>query len=1095
MTKILGLDLGTNSIGWAVVDGKNNKINGIGARIFPMGVNMIKGTVEESKNATRREARGKRKNYFRRKIRKNLLLKELQKNNMAPNAEVEINEWNKENPYPLRQRAISKPVSLLELGRIFFHLSQRRGFKSNRKAGGEEDKEKSTIFKGVPASGKIGISETKQKIENYKTLGDYLASINPHETRIRNRYTTRKMYIDEFNFIWEEQKKYHAKILTDTLKAKLGINDKGKETGILFYQRPLRSQKHLIGKCTFEPTKTKCSVSAIPFELFRAWQWTHSVECDGEKLTKEQREIILNLLCSKDKTEFKDIRKILKLGDSSYNFNYKDDDKVVGTYTISKLSKLFGKNWDEMNEQQKEDVWHTIYTATDDEWLLEYAARKWNLDEKQIKSLKAINLKQDYAQLSRKAILNILEFLPDFRYDEAVVLAGVKNAFGNDWNNFDSNKKDEIINAVADIVLNNENYIEIVKDYLKDDYSLTEEQLKKLYHHSLKMKSELKSKLPVDVAADKEISNLRNPMVSQALFELRSLVNNLIDEHGAFDEIKVEMARDLKSSSDKRMEIRKDQKRLEVKNDEVKKELEKYNLPPTHDNVLKYKLWQECKEHCPYTGKQIAIEILFSGEIQIEHIVPWSISLNDSYMNKTLCFADENRAKGDKTPFQYYGNDDAKWKVVKERAKKIFANPNSYSKYKTFIKQTVDTDFISRQLNDTRYIAKEAKVYLEKVCKNVKVAPGQMTANLRHHWGLNKILNTVEDTKNRDDHRHHAIDALVMACFTQKHLNEISKWNRYNRTYEMAAISRPWENFWNDTKAAIDTILVSHKNKNRVLTSKNVILEKNGKVYKNKGVAARGQLHLETIYGKHKDKQGKEFLHLRKPLEALDNKAKVNKIADINVQKLIIAAIEKAGGYTGEKKDKVPPNAFFKTDEHGNKIPFVFLPNKNGSPIPIKKVRLKEPSENAVMLKDINQWVDPGSNHHIIIYEDALGVLKQKVVSFWDVVERKNRKDNMFKLPDDGAKIITTLSINDMFIVGLKDEDIDWKSNARVISKYLYRVQKTSTTGYNVVFRHHLASNIDNPKQMIGIASMTAYKQLNPVKIKISPSGKIKKIN
>ncbi len=1094
MAKILGLDLGTNSIGWAVVDDKNNKINGIGSRIFPMGVNMEKGN-EESKNATRREARGKRRNYFRRKIRKNLLLKELQKNNMAPTSESELNEWNKENPYVLRQRAISKPVSLLELGRIFFHLSQRRGFKSNRKSGSEDDKEKSAIFKGVPASGKIGISETKNQIENYKTLGDYLASLNPHETRIRNRYTTRKMYIDEFNTIWEEQKKYHPQVLNDKLKAKLGINDKGKETGILFYQRPLRSQKHLIGKCTFEPTKTKCPVSAISFELFRAWQWTHSVECNGEKLSKEQREIILNLLCTKDKTEFKDIRKALKLTDSSNNFNYKEDDKVVGTYTISKLSKLFGKKWDEMNEQQKEDVWHIIYTATDDEWLLEYAKNKWSFDEKQIKSLKAINFKQDYAQLSRKAILNILEFLPDFRYDEAVVLAGVKNAFGNDWNKFDSTKKEEIINAIADIVLNNENYIDVVKEFLKDDYSLTDEQLKKLYHHSLKMKSELQSKLPVDVTADKEIANLRNPMVSQALFELRSLINNLIDEHGAFDEIKVEMARDLKSSADKRMEIRRDQKRLEAENDRVKKELEKYNMPPTHDNVLKFKLWEECKKQCPYTGKQIGVEILFGGEIQIEHIVPWSISLNDSFMNKTLCFADENRAKGDKTPFQFYGNDEAKWEVVKERAKKLFANPASYSKYKTFIKQTVDDGFIARQLNDTRYIAKEAKVYLEKVCKNVKVAPGQMTANLRHHWGLNKILNTVDDTKSRDDHRHHAVDALVMACFTQKHLNEISKWNRYNRTYEMQAISKPWENFWIDTKAAIDNVLVSHKNKNRVLTSKNITIEKDGETHKGKGVAARGQLHKETIYGLHKDKKGETNYHIRKPLEAIDNKAKVNKIADINVQKLIIAAIEKAGGYTGDKKDKVPTNAFFKADEQGNKLPLVFLPNKNGNPIPIKKVRVKEVSSGAVKLKDnINQWVEPGSNNHIIVYKNALGELCDKAISFWEAVERKKQKQPLYQLPENGVKIITTLQINDMFLLGIKEDEIDWKKpNINYLKQHLYRVQKTSSIHYS--FRLHNASTLNNKKEEVELQSFKKWIELNPIKVKISPTGKIKKIN
>ncbi|HVA99011.1 MAG TPA: type II CRISPR RNA-guided endonuclease Cas9 [Bacteroidia bacterium] len=860
----------------------------------------------------------------------------------------------------------------------------------------------------------------------------------------------------------------------------------------------MRSQNHLIGKCTFEPTKSRCPISALVFEQCRAWQWAHTVEYNGNKLTKEERELILNLLLSKDKLTFKDIKKALKLSSEVYSFNYKDDDKIVGSYTISKLSKVFDKEWDVMTEQQKEDAWHIIYTATDDEWLTQYAKAKWNFNEKQLKAITSINFKQDYAQLSRKALNNILEFLPDYRYDEAVVLAGVKNAFNKEWNNFDTDKKNEIINAIADIVLNNENYIDYVKEYLKNDYNLSDADLKKLYHHSEKIeKGKRYDKLPVSVDADKEISSLRNPIVTQALFELRNLINNLIDEHGKFDEIKVEMARDLKTSAKVRLETRTKQKQLEVANDEVKKKLEKRNLDLTHDNILKYKLWEECKHICPYTGNEIALSILFTGEIQIEHIVPWSRSLNDSFMNKTLCFADENRAKGDKTPYEYYGNDEHKWEEVKDRAKKLFANPNSYNKFKTFVKQTIDTDFISRQLNDTRYISKEAKNYLEKICANVKVAPGQMTANLRHHWGLNKIL-SGDDNKTRDDHRHHAVDALVMACFTQNHLQEISKWNRYNRTYEMQAITKPWESFWIDAKTAIDTILVSHKANKRILTTRNHTTEKNGKKHTNTGVAARGQLHKETVYGQHKDVKGETFYHMRKPLEAIDNKAKVGKIADIQIQKLVIQAIEKAGGYIGDKKDKVPPNAFFKSDENGNKIPLVYLKNQNGNPVPIKKVRIKENSSGAVKLKDeINQWVEPGSNHHILIYKNSEGDLCEKVVTFWEAIERKKQKLPIYQLPDNGTEIVTALQINDMFLLGIKEEDINWNNpNHDFLKKYLYRIQKLTSGDY--WFRFHLASSLENDlyKQIRGFGNgKTGWFNFNPIKVTVTPTGKIKKLN
>jgi CRISPR-associated endonuclease Csn1 len=197
-------------------------------------------------------------------------------------------------------------------------------------------------------------------------------------------------------------------------------------------------------------------------------------------------------------------------------------------------------------------------------------------------------------------------------------------------------------------------------------------------------------------------------------------VNELIDEHGKIDEIKVEMARDLKISKSQRNKIRKEQKRLERENDRVKARLLEERQRITHDNILLYKLWEECKHTCPYTGKPISVTQLFSGEVQIEHIHPWSRSLNDSFSNKTLCYADENRKKGNKTPFEFYGSDEANWSAIKERALKLFSDtkeyPNAYQKFKRFVQQKFDDDFSTRQLNDTRYISKEAKNYLSKIC-------------------------------------------------------------------------------------------------------------------------------------------------------------------------------------------------------------------------------------------------------------------------------------------------------------------------------------------------------------------------------------------
>jgi CRISPR-associated endonuclease Csn1 len=383
MAKILGLDLGTNSIGWALIDDTANKIVGIGSRIFPMGVdNLGDGDNEISKNAGRTGARGVRRQFFRRRLRKKVLLKALLENEMCPMTAIDFDNWKQTkqfpsdklaswfalNPYELRNKALTDKVSLEEIGRIFYHLIQRRGFLSNSRKGGSDD---GAIFKGNPKEGKIGIIETQEHIQD-KTLGSYLFKIYPKENqpfqdgleRIRNRYTTRKMYVDEFEMIWDKQKQFHA-VLNDELKQGIGGRkvDGYKEDGILFHQRPLRSQKHLVGNCSFEPTKTKCPLSAIPFEQFRVWQWVNTVEYNGKKISQEEKEKIVLFLYANEKLDFKKIRKVIGRDSAEFKFNYKDDDKIVGTYTISNLSnkKYFGNKWFEFSEKEQEDIWHVLY--------------------------------------------------------------------------------------------------------------------------------------------------------------------------------------------------------------------------------------------------------------------------------------------------------------------------------------------------------------------------------------------------------------------------------------------------------------------------------------------------------------------------------------------------------------------------------------------------------------------------------------------------------------------------------------------------------------------------------------------------------------
>ena len=1188
---ILGLDLGTNSIGWAVIDGKKNKIQDCGVNVFPEGVNLENGR-ESSKNETRRKVRGARRQQFRRKIRRKLLRDLLQKNEMMPPEKEAIREWFKLNPYEFRKIALDEKISLQELGRIFYHLSQRRGFKSNRKAG--DAKEESAIFKGK--DGKTGIDDTRQGMENHHSLGEYLNSLNPHQERIRNRYTTRQMYVEEFLSIWTKQADYHPELTRELMQeigGKFHKDEDGKiklkKEGIIFHQRPLKSQKYLIGKCSFEPTKRRAPASCIPFEKFRAWQWSHTVECDGKKLSKEQRQKVVDYLLSVDKPAFETIvKKALKLNPGDHIFNYQEPEgkevKIVGSTVIRKLNDIF-KDWKQKSDKEQEDIWHVLFSATDNDWLEKYAKEKWQLNEKSIETIKKLTFDSKYANLSRNAINKILEFLPDHPYHQAVALAGVKNAMGEKgekgekcWKNLNPDKRNSLKQEVVDMVGSDTagGYLDKLKRHLRRNHGLDEKRLQKLYHHSVIKEEEIRDRLPRGEAADREIQNLRNPMVSQALFELRKLVNSLLKKHGSFTEIKVELARDLKNSKKRRDEIKKDQNRRERENDRVKEELERYGqcIRINHENILKYKLWEECRHICPYTGKPIGVEKLFSGEIQIEHIVPWSRSLNDSYLNKTLCYADENRNKGNRTPYEFYRSDE--WDKVKTRVSNLFrtsmdkynrfiqekgsdkgpvnrqvvqqvmdkaselfgksdqfpdcqkkfkefveketGDGNSinrqlwnkvkkkalssfspcsklpsyitgYKKFERFVKEKVDdSDFISRQLNDTRYISRQAKDYLKKICPKISVNPGQMTAHIRHHWGLNTILSDSA-VKDRSDHRHHAIDAMVIACLRQEHLQQLAERNRYQRNHDDESINRPWTDFWPDAKDAIEQILVSHRKVSRVLSARTHKTKKNGREYQNIGIAARGQLHKESNYGRRRNPETKkEGFHIRKPLTAL-TPAMFPKIVDKNIRELAEERLKdvpmKNGKY--DEKSEAFKTVFSKPLDFKDKNDDKWRP-------PIRKVRIAENSTGIVQLKeDVNRWVEPGDNHHVLIYRNKKGELAEKVVTFLEAVRRKRDGKALFQLPEDGIEIVTTLQRDDMFLLNLNENDIDW-DDKRILQPHLYRVQKLSAGDY--YFRLATASTLKRQDESWTIKGFgegkTGWLRANPIKVDLTVDGTIR---
>ena len=601
MTKILGLDLGTNSIGWAIVDkdGTDFTLIDKGVRIFSEGVKSEKG-IESSKAAERTGYRSARKIKFRRKLRKYETLKVLSENGMCPLSVDEVEEWRKSgfkqyplnpeflkwlrtddnqniNPYFFRDKASKQKVTLYELGRALYHIAQRRGFLSNRldqSADGiieqnapniesrieeantinelmveindyfdrldileknakdldEGEKKLKTLYNALKkiieandfetakieviarlnrkedqGAVKQEIGEISQAIRDggFTTLGQYFSSLY-NKGKIRNHYTAREEhYLNEFEIICEKQgitginkeEKLPEKRYSNLAKALYKA---------IFFQRPLKSQKGLIGKCSLEKSKTRCAISHPDFEEYRMWSYVNTIKIktpDDEKLrfltSDEKQRLIPKFLRKKDNFNFEDLAKELapkgasfefykSTNPSQYLFNYKAKDSVAGCLVSASLKNVLGddwntKQWEYQTKNAKgetvsrivdyKDIWHLLSVSTTDIYLEEYAKEKLGLDDKRAKSFSKIRLKKDFASLSLNAINKITPYLKQgLLYSHAVFMANIENIVDEHiWNN--PEERLYIQNKIAELIDNNtfeNSKLEVINGLIKD---------------------------------------------------------------------------------------------------------------------------------------------------------------------------------------------------------------------------------------------------------------------------------------------------------------------------------------------------------------------------------------------------------------------------------------------------------------------------------------------------------------------------------------------------------------------------------------------------------------------------------------------------
>ncbi|MGH9359661.1 MAG: type II CRISPR RNA-guided endonuclease Cas9, partial [Terriglobia bacterium] len=838
---VLGIDLGTDSLGWALVARANGEplhLVRTGVRIFDSGMDETKGLgKEESRNLKRREARLHRRQLWRQRRRLSKIFHLLQSYGLLPPADVKtpqdrqdlLNTLDREIldspwfesrkasnaslepwqtlPYMLRAAALDESLPPHYLGRALYHLAQRRGFLSNRKAEPKKDEKPGEVAKGI--------STLRDKMaENYsRTLGEYFARLAPSEERIRSRWTARSMYENEFDAIWEAQSPHHPQILT--LERRKALRR------AIFYQRPLKINRGLIGKCELEPSQRRAPRYLLISQRFRLLQTVNNLKVvppdEPEKwLTPQDRARLIEALELKGDRTFVQIRKLLGLAkDYVFNLERGGEKTLRGNRTASDLYKVFGERWLKFSPAERERVVSYIHSFQRPDKLAAAARKKFDLDAEAAELLAKMSLESDYTNLSRRAMEKLLPLL------ETGVTYG--------------------------------------------------EARKQVYPESFEG-GEPKPVLP---PAEKALPALRNPAVERSLTELRKVVNAIVRQHGKPAEIHVELARELKKSRMDREGIAQAMRDNEkARKDAANRILDEAKIQnPSRDDIRRVLLADECKWICPYTGRSISMQSILGHEPQfdIEHIIPFSRSLDDSFANLTLCEQQENRdRKRNKTPYQAYSSDLERYERILERVSRFNGDRRRVARKLERFKMDDETlaafleRFSARRLTDTAYATKLAARYLGQLYGGisadgnlrVRVSSGGVTSYLRGLWKLNAILKDGLTTdggwqpKERTDHRHHAIDAVVIALTDPgivKRLSDAAERAPGEGRRKFAALEGPWPDFVDSVRAEIDRIVVSHR------VSKKV----------------SGALHEETLYSPpfpaSNGKTGKTERRVRKP--------------------------------------------------------------------------------------------------------------------------------------------------------------------------------------------------------------------------------------
>jgi len=815
--RILGIDLGISSLGWAVVEydkdnDENNKIIDCGVRLFTAAETPKE---KESPNKARREARGLRRVIKRRRVRmntiKHLLVthKLIDKSILNEETGMFHSQSNRADVWQLRHDALYQLLSGDELARVLIHIAKHRGYKF---LGDDENDEE---------SGKVKTAGTELKKKfleaGCQSVGEWLWKERGLHGKKRNKSgdyeisIPRDFLVEEIYRIFETQQTLGSTLATSELQKAY--------TYIAFYVKPMQSIEHTVGKCTYfpnEPRAPKASPTAEQFVALGKFYATVVIDKENkEQKISELKTIqeLMNFATSKEKLAYKELRKFLAL----------DEEHIFKELAYKGKPKKVKKG-----EEGKPQEWEFDKTE---------AEKKIWISLKGHAKFKEILGEERFSELLKT---------PDLADEIAKVLTYHKD---------ERDKKEALSKLVLETSiiekLSTISFTDFNQLCLKAMKALLPEMIQgKRYDEAIGILGKPSHEKSIFLPPLKETNiAILNPTVIRSFAQFRKVANALVLKYGSFDKVHFELAREVNTKED-RKRWEQDRDKNEKMHRQITEKLIEEGIKPNYKNILKSKLRSEQKDTCPYCQKNLHYPMIFQdGYAEIDHILPLSRSQDDSYVNKVLVHSVCNQNKKNRTPFEWLQDEKRDWETFKNyilMESTLGKRKRSYLVKENFSDPQSQNEFIARNLNDTRYMSKAIKTYCENHWKlssdddklRIQVRSGKLTSTLRHQWGL--------DNKNRETHTHHAMDAIMIAFSTPSMVKKLSDYfARKERKDEKdkPILKTPIKQF----KEAVDkAIEIEHQERIQTKTGETIILNRL-LISRPPRASVTGAAHKETI--------------------------------------------------------------------------------------------------------------------------------------------------------------------------------------------------------------------------------------------------------